>query len=357
MGGGSPNTTTTTVDPVYNAGMLELSQEQQQWASEMYNMFKYGVTYNPEEVQHGTYIDGEWVSEDQLGNSPYSSDYYIENPDWQAWNAKKQKFLAQSGGIGGIGGTGQGTSMSYEQWLQQNPEPEQNVLNPDRLESTTLGELYGYDPEAQTSEMEYLQNLVEANQSLLGLQTDVSKGELESRMGQQAAERELGGLKTEVAKSFLADSMKGLDVGEQMDLAQANVQHGFKLADAAERKNLGQYGLDPGSGRFTSMNRERALAEAAGISGARTKASQDTERENFARKMAGTGLNIVGQGYYSDTGEGGSDETPKPKVRPSGGISTGPKEPTVFKPRDSGATVKAKPVSTGLNPNMDIYYR
>ena len=49
MGSGGGETSTTTVDPVYNAGMLQLSQEQQGWAREMFNMFKYGVTYDPNE--------------------------------------------------------------------------------------------------------------------------------------------------------------------------------------------------------------------------------------------------------------------------------------------------------------------
>jgi hypothetical protein len=287
MGGGGPSTTTTTVDPVYNAGMLALSTEQQEWAEEMFNMFKYGVTYNPEEEQHGLYIDGEWVSEDQLGETQYSSDYYIENPEWLAWEQKRQQFMYQTDQAGGPLG------MTYEQWLEDNPEPKQTIPNPDKLESTTLGELYGYDPDAQTSELEFLQNLVESNQALLGLQTDVAMGELQ-------AQQQLGGFKKDVAESFLKESMEGLDVGEQMDSAQANVQHGFKLADRAQRKNLSQYGLDPSSGRFTSMNRDRALSEAEGIAGARSKAKQETERENYLRKRAGAGLQIVGQGYYAD---------------------------------------------------------
>ena len=35
------------IDKAYNAGMLELSQEQQAMAGEMYNMYKYGVSYDP----------------------------------------------------------------------------------------------------------------------------------------------------------------------------------------------------------------------------------------------------------------------------------------------------------------------
>lgn len=332
MGSGGGGSTTTTVDPLYNAGMLALSVEQQEWAEEMYNMFQYGVTYDPEEVQYGTYIDGEWVSADELGQSEYAHEYFVENPEWQAWSQAQQQFLANEGTAGPMGGVPSGiqASTTYEDWLEQNPEPEQTIPNQDMLESQTLGELHGYDPDAQTSELEYLQNLVESNQALLGLQTQASASQLESQIGGLEAERELGGLKKEVAESFLKESMEGLDVGEAMDSAQAGVQHGFKKADEATRKSISQYGLDPSSGRFATMNRERMLAESAGISGARNKAKQETERENYARKMAGAGLNIVGQGYYSDstasqTGTPGSSAVAKTKaggLQMEGGIAS-----------------------------------
>ena len=168
--GGGGSTTTTTVDPVYNAGLLELSQEQQGWAAEMYNMFKYGVDYDPSEVQRGDWVDGEWRTADELGADETS-------PEWKQWNQEYQRL---KNAAKKTTSTGEGPRFSLgadigqenlDQWLAKNPEPTRS-----KLQERTLGDIRGYDPDAQVSEMEYLKNLVEKNQSLLGLQTDVEAG-------------------------------------------------------------------------------------------------------------------------------------------------------------------------------------
>ena len=184
MGSGGGSSETTTIDPVYNAGMLRLSQEQQGWAREMLNMFKFGVTYDPNE-------------------------------------------------------------------------------QPARAERE------GYDSESVTSEMEYLQNLVESNQSLLGLQTGAQKNRLD------------------LYNNYIGDIDKGIDVNARMDQAQAGVQHGFKNANRAARMDISSYGLDPGAGRYESQNRESAMTEATAVAGARTDAKNYAEQEDFQRKTVG----------------------------------------------------------------------
>nr|NIP51777.1 hypothetical protein [Phycisphaerae bacterium]NIT58904.1 hypothetical protein [Fodinibius sp.]NIW98114.1 hypothetical protein [Phycisphaerae bacterium]NIY27487.1 hypothetical protein [Fodinibius sp.] len=42
------------VDKKYNKGMLEISRRQQEMADEMFNMFKYGVTYDPTAIDPDT---------------------------------------------------------------------------------------------------------------------------------------------------------------------------------------------------------------------------------------------------------------------------------------------------------------
>ena len=165
--------------------------------------------------------------------------------------------------------------------------------------------------------MEYLQNLVEKNQSLLGLQTDVEEAGLQAKkdliplstnVAKLGLETEAAGLEEEarliperakaqhqrlgLVTSFMDDAMDGVDVGERMDLAQAGVQHGFKNARATTAKNISSYGLDPSSGMFASQNRGRELAEASNIAGARTKARVGAEDENFQRKRAGLQVSI-----------------------------------------------------------------
>lgn len=205
--GGS--TTTNTVDPAYNAGMLALSQEQQGWAKQAWNMFQYGVNYDPSETVYG-YYDGSG------------------------------KFV--------------------------NVDP---AVNPELAQvTTTMGDVNNYT-KTNTPEMEYLQNVVDANQDLLGLQTHVSKQQLQLK------------------STLLDDINNGINIGERMDQAQAGVQHGFKLARKASDMNLASYGLDPNSGKFASANRGLALSEATGIAGARTQAKTAAETEDFNRKIAG----------------------------------------------------------------------
>lgn len=287
MGKGSSGgqTTTETIDKEYNAGMLAISQEQQGWAAEMFNMFKFGVPYDPSE--RGAMVNGQWVSEKDL-----------------------------TSGKGAAGTTGfVGTLPSAWGGLKI------PGVTPSGAKITTRGEAEGYEPGAQTSEMEYLQNLVEANQGLLGLQTDVSAKELTLAGEQAEAGRKLlpytteygiksteastglipyqteatkqksllAGETAEAARAIVPGYYENMDIDERkwMDEAQAGVQHGFKLANEAARRDIASYGLDPGAGRYTSVNRERTLAEATGIAGARTAAERQAEEEEFRRKTEG----------------------------------------------------------------------
>lgn len=285
--GGGPSTTTTTVDPVYNAGMLKLSQEQQGMASEMFNYFKYGVTYDPNAYEDGLMIDGKWVPRSELTREQIGGDKFIENPEYQAPGYRDVP-------IGGDAG-------EYREYIPgSGPDVSQYILNPNyNLEQRKAGDVRGYDPEAQTSELDYLQKVINANAGILGLQTDVSKAQLESQ-------KELIPITTDITKQqlwsqkqrqglatkFLRDAKEGIDVNERMDQAQAAVQHGFKNADKSIALDVSQYGLDPGSGRFTGHKRSQALAEASGIAGARTAAKNQAEQEDFERKRQALSVNI-----------------------------------------------------------------
>jgi hypothetical protein len=238
MGSGGGGSTTTTVDPVYNAGMLKLSEEQQGWGREMFNMFKYGVTYDPsEEVPSGEKASSErvWVEEKEGDQVPITH-----------WDT--------------------GDITGYKKGLVT-PGHYKDI--PGETPMTTMGELEGYAPDAQTSEMQYLQNLVESNQSLLGLQTGAQKKRLD------------------LYNTYVGDINKGIDVGSRMDEAQAGVQHGFKNANKAGRMDIASYGLDPGAGRYASSNRERGIAEASGVAAARTSAKNYAEQEDFQKKTVG----------------------------------------------------------------------
>ena len=221
MGKGNGGST-TTVDPAFNAGLLKIYQQEAGFANEMQNMFKYGVTYDPTEKVSG-YVD--------------KSGKFVQG--------KPEKIPSESHGIFGN---------------------RMEDANPGRKYITkTRGEIEGYDPNAQTSELEYLQNVLNAKQETL-------EGE------------------TEVRKGFLDSVNKEIDVGERMDEAQAGVQHGFKLADKERTMDLQSFGLDPSSGRYASTDRAISIAKSTGIAGARTAAKNQAEDEDFRRKSTGLQL-------------------------------------------------------------------
>lgn len=323
MGSGGGGSQTTTVDPVYNAGLLKLSQEQQGWAAEMYNQFKYGVPYDPNE--RGAMVDGQWKTEAELGAMSKPSP--TAKSGLRAVPASKEELM-NGGRTKYYNGDQEIPSAEYQRLMN---EPQTGGTQ--QYDITTRGAAEGYNPDETTSEMEYLQNLVNANQDLLGLQTDVSKNELGLTNEQIDAQRELlplqTGLETEqigaqrellplatgltkeqigaqrellplqtgvskqrlgLASTFLEDVNKGIDVNSRMNEAQAGVQHGFKNARRAADINTFSYGLDPSSGRFASSNRDLQLAEAGGIAGARTGAKNQAEQEDFERKKAGLQL-------------------------------------------------------------------
>lgn len=289
MGSGGGSTSTTTVDPVYNAGLLEIAKEDQDFKKTFMNMFQYGTAYDPNEEVWGAMVDGKWVPEDQLKNTNYSKDYMTINPEYEQYQSLLGFHM-----IGGMSEAEAKTKLANRGYK----EPEQYIRNENALIKKTRGEMEGYDPNAQVSEMQYLQNLVESNQSLLGLQTDVSKKEL-NLAGQQAdamssllpQQTEVQKKKLGLASTFLSDIDKGINVGERMDQAQASVQHGFKNANETMRRDISSYGLDPSSGRYASQARGMELAQASGIAGARTTAKNTAEAEDFERKK--TGLQLV----------------------------------------------------------------
>lgn len=293
--GGSGGSQTTTVDPEFNKGLLEIYKTNQKYADTFMNVFQYGVDYNPNEKVIGKTIDGKWYSQEELKAKGIegSSGYITENPEWTKWKNDNATALSRPG-----------YALANPEALTS-PEPQRYIENANALETKTLGEIKGYDPKAQTSEMQYLQNVVQSNQQLLGLQTSTSKKELELALATATANKSLipyqteaakqqaklsstqDKLKTGLSKTLFADINKGIDVEGRMNEAQADVQHGFQLAGEAMRKDISSYGLDPSAGRYASQNRATEMAQATGIAGARTLAKNTAEEEDFSRKLRG----------------------------------------------------------------------
>jgi len=292
MGGGS-GSTTTTVDPVYNAGILKISQEQQDWARTMENMFQYGVPYNPSDTAF-TDSSGNVYTADQAQSMQQQI-----NPAWTEYQ-NKMKGINTPTQLSGYDSSGVPIfTGGNNPAAVANLGPEPSKYLPSGLTQTTMGEANNYNAGDNTSEMQYLQNLVNANQSLLGLQTDVSKEQLNTQMAQQKAAQQLLPQQTEaaskrlgLANNYFQNVDEGINIPERMNQAGAEVQQSFKNANKTNALNVSSFGLDPNSGKFMSQARENANAEATGVAAARTAAKNQAQQEDFARKTTALGLSF-----------------------------------------------------------------
>jgi len=179
-GGGKSET--TTVDPVYNAGLLKLSQEQQEWARQMFNMFKYGTTEDLGAKvtgywdKNGKFIEGSSYKEQPLEKIDMSkappqytgADNTTLNPKYTEWVKSEEARIAKVN----------------EDIKEKNELGKQNEKKGAKYVTLTREEILKKDPTYQgnVSEMQYLQNIINSNNSLLGLQTNVQQQLLESQL-------------------------------------------------------------------------------------------------------------------------------------------------------------------------------
>ena len=279
MSGGGGKSITYTYDADYNKGLLELSKEQQGWAKEMFNMFKYGVAYNPEETVRGAYIDGKWVDEKDLPRIKKTTREGYWDGDMPSYNDNNGnlRFAEQDSG---------------SRWVA--PVVEEVVDPSIKLETRKLGELHDYDPNAQTSEMEYMQNVVEANQQLLKPRTDLELAQIE-------AEKDLIPIQTEYQSTLLQDKTAGIqaraplrtalyneamdagNIGRRVSQAQADVQHAFDNTQGQFERKMFTSGISPNDSSYAMAINARNLNKAKAIAGARSLARDKAKDERFNR--------------------------------------------------------------------------
>jgi hypothetical protein len=295
---GSGGSTVNSTDPVYNAGLLLLQQSEEGRSSALYNQFMYGVDYNPSEEVYGATIDGKWVSEDELKDSPYSKDYMTANPKYEQYQAQLAFHMM----------TGKSEEAAKRDLATKGiVEPKQYIVNENRMEKKTRGELQGYDADAITSEMEYLQNQVTAANTLLPAETELSRTQLGTETQKSLMEGRLLPLQEQAAAAQLSDSVKGIaerapvrtafyqsalngvDVTARQNQAQAGVEHAFGTTQRGFERTLRQSGARPGDGGYIAAQNERELAKTKGIAGARTGARNLAEDEMFKRLQSAMG--------------------------------------------------------------------
>lgn len=286
-GGGSQ--LTTTVDPVYNAGLLEIYGLASEKSVEYDNLFKYGVLYNPEETQEGLMIDGKWVPKDKLTAEQIGGDQWIDNPDYKA-PSFRQVTDPETNQTSWVQDPGSGSDVP------------QKILNPNfKLESRTLGEVNQYDPNAHVSELQLMQRQLESSSNLLPLQEQLQRTQLEADtrltpLRAQTEEATLGLEQSRIADAstalaeraplrskFFQAAGEGIDPTQRMDQAQASVQQSSDLQDRNLKRELAVSQVNPGDPAYAQMLNSSALARSKNIAAARTTAKNTAEDESFKR--------------------------------------------------------------------------
>jgi hypothetical protein len=226
-------------DKKYNKRMAKIAENNQDMAKEMFNVFKYGTTYNPNKRAH----DGSM----------------IENPEWRRWRNKKGKKRRRI------------------------PEPPRQIKDPEGW--TTVGDLRGFDAEGTVSEMELMQQMLNSQSRL------IEPEEAMKRAGYEEGEkliRERSG----VMQSLYKQALQGVDVEGRVSESRAGVEHAFKNQQGITNRNLGRMGIDPSSGRGLSMSADVQLEKSKLLAGTEAQIRRSAEDENFDRLGNAAGLPI-----------------------------------------------------------------
>lgn len=154
----------------------------------------------------------------------------------------------------------------------------------------------------------------QANMSLLPSETALQQATLNSQLellpgstaltkAQNESALSLLPAQTELASAKLADSLStlqqtapiksqvfgeaaaGVDVGQRMGMAQADVASQYANSEAESRRQQARMGVLPTSGRMAGVEAGLQASQAANVAGARTKARTDAENETWTKRV------------------------------------------------------------------------
>jgi len=196
-----------TEDHEFNMGMLDISQQQQGMATQMFNQFRYGVDYDPNETVTGTKLTGDRLYDRNKGV------YHADTGKWV-----------------------KGEIINASEYIKD----EDGKLVED---SFTVGERKGYNPDAVTSESEYMQEIINKNAGLLPLQNYLENKTLNS----QVEQLNLTNDQTASAREIIRlGNEKGLPEAainsqlSQLGLSDAQAQSAMRLLPSQEKLSLTQ---------------------------------------------------------------------------------------------------------------------
>lgn len=273
MGSSGGTSTVTGVDETYNAGMLALSEEQQDWARQYMNWAwggEYQTTEGHYEMQGGTAPE---VTKVNVGDSTTGDIWLWEAGDKRFQTEEEANEYAQSNPVG-----------ATKVWVEGSTEwvPGDNAGN---------------------SYMDYQQALLDANQRMLTPQTDLTLEQIAAQrqlLPQQtgltekqiASQSEMLDLKMPVAREFYNQSLQGIDVSDEIAKARTDVELASKSAAGEWRREAGRMGIDPTSGRYASQRGADLREKAKNLSGASTSARRYAQGINYDRLSNAMGTSL-----------------------------------------------------------------
>jgi len=285
--GGSGGGGSDAVDKSYNRGMLALSQEQQSWAREMFNMFKYGVNYDPYSTDAAT---GKTLGELQGYDASKVSEMDLMN---QYFKTQSEVMPKEAATITSQLGLEKAQAEAQQGLIPSQVSTEQAKLATERagygLTSAQIAEQYKLLGPSTATELAKMTSA----QAGYGLST--AQAESEQRLLPQR--EELAGLGMTQAKQILTerspvisqlyrDALSGVDINRRVSEARAGVQQAFAGAETGMTRNLARYGLSPTESDFRGIE----IAKATSMAGQEGMVRREAEDENFKRRVTALGL-------------------------------------------------------------------
>lgn len=115
-----------------------------------------------------------------------------------------------------------------------------------------------------------------AAMELLPGQTQLMKSQMESQQS-------LLPQQTNVAKSYYDQVLGGVNTGERMGAARADVQQATRLTEGERRRDFARMGVDPSSPAFANMRSKDQMNKTKLMVGASTTARRNAELEQMNR--------------------------------------------------------------------------
>lgn len=221
-----------TEDKAYNARMASLSEEQQGWASQMFNTFMYGVGYNPSEERKGYYgADGKFVDLTDEIKAAYDPNGTVDTRQAardvlkeHGFSGKEIETISNGGTVGRLMTTTQGDLNNYNS---------EDYISEQDLMTKQIQDAFGLTDD-ETNALRSGFNLTEA-QNKAGMET------LPSQTEATIAGNELSTASSEAAQTVIPSQTEAAISGNQRTTAQNTADIGLIPQRAElESSNIGE---------------------------------------------------------------------------------------------------------------------